>query len=435
MKKTVLSLVLALALLAGCFACAEGAEDPVAVRVGNYTYSKSLVEFTMRSAADAANTLWDALTAEEKEKIRDAAIRDIIGIGIIENKLTEWGRHDFTENEEELLRANAQTSYDQMWTSLYRYMEENDVEVSKEEVTAWLDEMGYTLDMYFENAKAAERQFRMFEIYCADVELSAEEIDTYYLEEYVNPDRERYENDISLFEQEMVSKNNEAFFVPEGYIRLKWILLSYPETLWKEAEPQLFRVYLANAETEAAYNELAEKAATAEDWNELDSYRDLYDRNKAESEEAAAALIEKLSEALPAAEAAKALIREALDSGVSFEQLVNKYSSNTDFADPENPGTMFHPDSPNWSERTREAILQLKQPGDLSDPVVMSEGIYLFYYAGDVPAGVHELTEEERRALEQTALYKAKLNHLTELLEGWEEEYEINVDLSVLSMD
>ena len=140
--RRILCTLLTICLLPMAYVCAEESVDPVVVRVGNYTYPKSLVEFMMRAAADDNGALWEALTMEEKETLRDMTIRQVIGIGVIENKLAEQGKHDFTDNEEELLRSSAQAAYDEMWTNLYQYMRNNNADISEKDVTEWLEEMG-----------------------------------------------------------------------------------------------------------------------------------------------------------------------------------------------------------------------------------------------------------------------------------------------------
>ena len=433
--RRILYTLLTICLLPMAYVCAEESVDPVVVRVGNYTYPKSLVEFMMRAAADDNGALWEALTMEEKETLRDMTIRQVIGIGVIENKLAEQGKHDFTDNEEELLRSSAQAAYDEMWTNLYQYMRNNNADISEKDVTEWLEEMGYTLDMYFDNAKAIERQFRMFDLYCADVKLTDSETDAYYRETYVKPDQERYEHDIPAYEKEILLQGNESFFVPEGYRYLKWILIPYPDELLKEARPQLFRLYLTENALKAAYDAMAEAATTVKDMNELLPYRASFDECKADNDAAGEAMIEKLREALPMAEKIAAEVRAKLRQGTAFEQLVDKYSADSTYADPANPGAPFHPDSLNWSDRQREGILTLKNIGDVSVPVLASEGIYLLYYAADVPSGAHELTDEERTALAQNAEYAARLNQLNTLLEAWKPEYEIVTNEALLDMD
>ena len=433
--KRMLCTVLALICLAlSVAAFAEAADDPVVVRVGDYTYSKSLVEFTMRSLADQNGLFWELLTQEQKELIRDAVIDQVIGIGLIENKLKEKGRHDFTEAEEELIRASAQNQYDQTWQQLYRYMNENGVSVTQQQVSEWLDSMGYTVEMFYLSGLASERQFRMFELYCDDVALTDDEIDAYYLENFVNPDREKYEYDISAYEEEILLTGSESFFTPEGYRLMKWVVVPYPDDVADRARPVNIKATLAETETLSAYNALAEAAATVEDFNDLKPYREAYDEATAALAAATEELVAALSEAMPEAEAVKSKIVKQMSEGMTFDHAVRLYDSEQTYADPSNTGMFFHLDSPNWTEGMYEKMASLTEPGALSDPLVAQEGMFIFYYAGDVPAGIHELTEEERQMVAQNATYNTQLNQLMELMEGWKQDYTITVDLERIDL-
>ena len=435
MKRMLCLVLTAVSLMSIYAAFAEAADDPVVVRVGDYTYSKSLVEFTMRSLADQNGVLWEVLSPEEKEMFRDAAVRQIIGIGVIESRLNELGRHDFSATEEEILRATAQSQYEQMWTTLYQYMQNNDIKVTETQVTQWLSEVGYSQDMFLESVKASERQFRMFDIYCGGVEITDDEVVAYYQEKYVRPDQERYENNVALYEEEMLKLGNAAFYVPEGYKYLKYIQVEYPEQLVKEAQPLLMRLSLTDENVVTAFNALALAAASVEELDELIPYREIYFEIKAENDAAGEAYLDKLREALPMAEAVLEKVKKGLAAGQSFELLISLYSGDDTFADPENPGTPFHPESPNWTGPMQEAALTLKETGDVSGPVVITDGMYILYYAGDMPGGAHELTDEEFEQVKQNAIYEAKLQKLTGLIDEWTQDYDIETHPELLDLN
>ena len=161
-----LLLLTAVFWIAAGSAARAGDEDPIAVRVGKYSYPKSLLEFSMHAAADQNGMLWEMTDQETRDAIRDAVVEQFIGIGIIENKLAEQGKHNFSVLEDELIRTSAQSQYLQMWNSLYQYMTESGMKVTQEEVSEWMESLGYTMDRFYENALASERQFRMFSLYC-----------------------------------------------------------------------------------------------------------------------------------------------------------------------------------------------------------------------------------------------------------------------------
>lgn len=93
------------------------------------------------------------------------------------------------------------------------------------------------MDAFYREALTNERELRMLSVYCSDVVVSENDVNAFYMDNYVNPDRERYENDIALYESEIVAKNNEAFFVPEGYRYIKQILLPLPDAVKEELKP------------------------------------------------------------------------------------------------------------------------------------------------------------------------------------------------------
>jgi hypothetical protein len=54
---------------------------------------------------------------------------------------------------------------------------------------------------------------------------------------------------------------------------------------------------------------------------------------------------------------------------------------------------------------------------------------------GDVPAGVHTLTDEERAALEQSALRAAQKKKLDELVQEWKADYEIETHPELIDVE
>ena len=59
-------------------------------------------------------------------------------------------------------------------------------------------------------------------------------------------------------------------------------------------------------------------------------------------------------------------------------------------------------------------------------------GIHILYYASDIPAGPHRLTDEERNALNASALYYYQTLELEEQMEDWRNEYEIETHPELL---
>jgi len=425
--------VLCLAVFHG--ALSESGADPVVIRVGEYTYSRSLVRFTMRSLADQNGMLWEMMSTEERLALRDIAVNQVIGIGIIENKLAENGRHVFSSAEEEQIRAYAQTLYDQSWTSLYQYLTENGLNITEAEVSDWLDSRGYTQDMFYESALATERQFIMFDLFCDRFSPTDDEIDAYYLETYVEPDEKKYAEHIDLYEAEILNKGSEAFYVPEGYRYIRWFTVPYPKEIAEEAQEPALKVVLTDSAVVQASEILGKAATEVTDLNDLRPYRDAYDQAIADNQAAGEDLMDILRKALPEAEAVRERMDRHLTEGMQFSTAVSLYDQAQDYANPETPASLFHADSSAWSEAAKEAIAALREPGGLSEPVLTTDGMVIFYYEGDVPSGAHEMTEEERNLVSRNAVYAAQLRQLMELIETWKEDYMIETDLSLIDVN
>lgn len=115
---------------------AEQADDPVVVRVGDFSYPLSLVQQSLDSGLKASSTLnGEQLSDEEKAQMAEDVIGNIVGIGLIEAKLTEAGQHDFTDEEIELMKSTASTRYEELWQGVYQMMVKNGMDVTEAEVS------------------------------------------------------------------------------------------------------------------------------------------------------------------------------------------------------------------------------------------------------------------------------------------------------------
>lgn len=125
-------------------------------------------------------------------------------------------------------------------------------------------------------------------------------------------------------------------------------------------------------------------------------------------------------------------INVAHAAGIDFDSLINKYSTDKNEQNLEKGGYPVHPDSKNWPEDFIKAVVALKVPGELSEPVLTDMGIHILYYASDIPAGEHELTPEERETLNASALHYYQNQELEKLIAVWRDEYEIETHPELL---
>ena len=426
--KKLITIVLAL-LLCG-LAWAE--EDPVVVRVGDFSYPLSLAQQSL----DSAVKLQEAMTGEtlsegERRRMAGDIIDTFVGIGLIEMKLTEAGRHDFTDEELEKMNSAARSRYEELWQSVYQMMIENETDVTEEEIVQSLEEEGYTLDSVFRELEVSERQRRAIEIYVPTILLSEKMIDEYYETQFLAPDRERYAHDIPRYEREVLAAKNESFYTPEGYRYLQQILLEYPESVTDALKPDVKKIEEKTQAVAEAYATLANAAATAKDWSELDAPRAAYDKAVAKLETSNLEYTQKRRElTLP-------LIQDTIDEiyrraeKESFKELIVSYSADVSAKNLDD-GYPFHPETEGWPKEFIEAASSLKNPGDISEPVFTELGVHILYYAGDMPSGDHVLTEDEKQMLNASALYYYQTQALTEMFEKWQSEYEIDTHPELL---
>ena len=429
-----LTLVLMLVMISPASGEALG-EDPVVVRVGSISYPLSVVQSSMEATLDTASAVLNvSVSDEDRQAGVDAAIQKFINMGLIEMKLTEAGKNDFTQAEDEILKNAAQTRYEEYWQILYQRMKQNDDGVSEEDVTAMMESQGYTVEAIYAEYLVSERNHRAIELFCPDITITREQVDAYYEAQFVAPERERYQDNIALFEEEIVATNSESFYIPEGYRYIRQITLDYPQEA-KQAAKALEKK-LSNAMTDVgnAFQKLAVAATQVEDLNELRELRDAYDSVNETVIELRAAWLAKLQEeSEPLLAETFAAIEERFAAGIDFKTLIEDYSTDRTDKNLTGNGYLFHPDSTSWPDAFVKAAVALEKPGDISKPVYSENGIHILYYAGDAPAGAHVLTDEEREQLNATTLQYYQNERLLELCETWKPDYEIETHPELLT--
>ena len=431
-------LVCLLALLAAlCLpTLAESArEDPVVVRVGEFSYPLSVVQGSLDSELELSQMLrGDAPSKEEKEARLQGVVDSFVGLGVIENKLTEAGKNDFTDAEVEALNQTAQSKYEELWQTLYQQMQQSDAAVTEAQVTSQLESMGYTFQAIYDELELETRQNRAVELFVGEIVLTQDQVDEYYEAQFVGPDRADYENDIDRYDQEILMNNNEAFFTPEGYRYIRQIVLEIPEAALNATRTEQVALTRATQAMAVTLQNLTLAATEAEDWNEeLAAAKAAYDEASDALNDAQADYASALeSAALPLVQDVVDEINEQYAAGIYFKSLISRYSTDKSERNVSGDGYPFHPDSKMWPEAFRAAAAALEKPGDISAPVLTEQGVHIICYEGDVPAGAHVLNDEERNMLNAAALRYYQMEKLNALVEGWQADYEIETHPELL---
>ena len=264
MKMTYRFLLSLLCLFLHLSAIAETA-NPVIVRVGRVEYPLSLAQYSYQSNLDVMAYQGYTPTAAEKEDLKQQTMDHLVDLALIENKLMEKGKNDLTEAEESLLRSYAGNVYESLWQGFQQRVKNAGYDASEAQITQWLNEQGYTLDMVYQEALVNLRYSRIFELYCPDVTVTDEEVDAYLQDAFVGPDREAYENDIPRYEREILNTGNEAFFTPAGYRVIRQILLPYPQSVVDEISALQPALEEGAAALEDAYHAVADTAIAGGD--------------------------------------------------------------------------------------------------------------------------------------------------------------------------
>ncbi len=421
-------------LLSLCPALAEAADDPVVVRVGDVTFTKARLQSEVDINVTVSELMeQEFVTDEERQARRDEAIQGCIQEGLIEMKLREAGKNDFTAEEEETLRATALSQYETIWQGIWEKAKQSNQGFTEEQVTEFLQEQGYSSEAIYEALKSNERLHRAVELFCPSLTLTEDMVEKYYEAQFLLPDRERYENDLDLYEQEILAGNNESFYTPEGYRAIKQVLLAYPGEIEKALRNENARVNIALQVVAEAASEVSEAALTGDSWDDVAGPRAEYDAAVNELTAAKQAYNEKRERlTLPLIRDTVEAINAEIDAGIAIDSVINKYSTDKNEQNLDKGGYPVHPDSKNWPPEFLEAAGKLEKPGDLSGPVLTDMGIHILYYAADIPAGPHELTDEERQLLNTSALYYYQTQALEKLVADWTDEYEIETHPELL---
>lgn len=428
----ILSLLLILVLSQPAWA--EVAEDPVCVRVGEFSYPLSMVQASLDSLIKMTESLSeDTMTDAEKAELVPDVIDNFVGIGLVEAKLTEEGKHDFSEQEEELLRGAASSRYEEIWQSVYKMMQANGMDATQEEVSKAVADEGYDMDNIYREYLVSERQRRAIELYVGDIPITQDELDEFYETQYVAPDRERYKDDIPRYEREILNTDSDSFYTPEGYRLVRQILLDYPDGVIESLKNEQDAVERAVKNANEKMAALTQMVLTTDDWSNLDAPKAEYDAAMEALKEAKLAYMQARRDAtMPLIQDKLDEIDERLSAGIDFVTLITQYSADTSERNVTGPGYPLHTLSEGWPEEFINAGMALEKVGDVSEPVLTEKGVHILCYVGDLPAGDHVLTEQEEELLEQSALHASQVDALAALFEKWKPDYDIETHPELL---
>lgn len=126
-------------------------------------------------------------------------------------------------------------------------------------------------------------------------------------------------------------------------------------------------------------------------------------------------------------------IRNQLHSGKSFADVEMEYSDDWTMLEDgmESAGYFVCADAGIWDPAFTEAAMALETVGQISEPVRMSDGVHILYYASDVPSGPVPF-EEARAYVAESAVYQAETDAYAKALDEWMEQLGAQIYLEEL---
>ena len=255
-----------------------------------------------------------------------------------------------------------------------------------------------------------------------------EEVEAYY-NDLVQEDRETYEGQIPTYEFYTNYYGQSSYYIPEGFRSVIHILLPVDETLlndWKDLSARLEEQENAeNAET--TDNDEAATEETASDETPVPD-ADPTEEPTPTPEPVTKEMVDEAEKAiLDSVQATVDEIKAKLDSGVSFEDLIQEYGTDPGMEDEAKraEGYLVHEDSILWDPAFAKAAMALEKIGDISEPVLGQYGVHILQYLRDVPGGAVELTDDMKEEFRSTLESEMRNEALNTALDEWEATVDI----------
>lgn len=304
----------------------------------------------------------NALTDEAREVQLDL-LQQLVAEKLVSMHLEAESVQLLSEEEQESLRAQASEAY-----ALHKSLEPDD---------------DATLDEFTEAYLSEAMSSAVLEYIAGEVTVTDEDVRALY-EETLASDREYYEANPQDYGFEALYGDSPVTWIPEGYRRVRLLLVPFDDELSAKYDEYLIAEY-----------EAVDDAALA-------------DAQKGKDD--VLALLK------PQADAVKA----RLDAGETFEALLSEYSSGADMMGEtgEAQGFALSADSLYFSDTIESAAMALKAPGDVSDAVPCDWGYVFIEYMEDVSSGAVDF-ELLRDALTQSARTDALYRQYDEAVAQW----------------
>ena len=398
MLKKMLAVLTALMLIC----CAAWAESAVSADEVVVTINGDAI--TVAELENDAQLLYNAGYVETYPDY-DAALESMIREAVVKDHLQKAGYLDFTEEEKAAFSNDAQAQWDQLISGYVdRYLTEDTQEARDQlaqQAAQYFASLGGSVEVLTDDVMYQAAMDKLQEDLTGGYVPTEEEIQEVF-DLYGAQYQAQYENNVGMYEFYTQYYGYESWYVPEGYRAVIHILLN--------VDADVLQAY---TDAQAALDE----AESAEDGADEAAVAEA----KAAVEAARTAVIASRQDVIDD-------IYARLEKGESFQSLIAEYGNDPGMQDETllAEGYHVHAESILWDPAFTEGAFQegMRQPGDVSQPVVGTYGIHILYYLKDVPGGLL-MTDSIHEEIYEYLLSSKSSNAFNAGYAEWQQEVEI----------
>ena len=365
------------------------------------------------------------------DTIKDDVLESFIRDELTRQKAAELGLDQLSDEDKASIEAQANDELEDLILGEADHVDTEGMtdEEARAAYLAHLDEEGITLDALIERDTDNFIIERVRDSIISDITVEESEIE----EEFNNrvaDDESSYTSSTYLYEYYR-TMGEDVYWNPEGYRTVKHILLLMSDEQSEALGALEDELTAVEDQIDAIENPVEDEAEAVEAEAETDEAAEAEDAEVVEEEpaltldelntrkaELEAAIEDMKAEILASFTERTDEIYAKLDEGASFDDLMAEYG--------EDPGMQSEPNmtagyyvaegSTYWESIFTETAMSLEKIGDVSQPILGSNGVHIIYYNSDVTPGAIDIAEVHD-ALE-TSLLETKQD------EAYEAEYQ-----------
>lgn len=226
------------------------AEEDVAVAAGRYSVPLAQAQREVDELIATYQNTYGGTTfkAEDYAYIRDQSLTAQATYCVMDNAVEDLALNTFSDEESAALMQQAEDAYQQTldyftedYASMYMNMMKE--ETARDMAADYLTRSGCTVESLFEKAKRYAGYDRLYAEVTDGVSLSDADVQQYYTNRYVEPDRKLFENNVEQYELYTAAYQQTAYFIPAGYREVAYIYLPTPMEGREALEPTLEKIY------------------------------------------------------------------------------------------------------------------------------------------------------------------------------------------------